>query len=357
MAQSRLTIDLGAIAQNWRALDAKTGCETGAVVKANGYGLGVEKVGPALLNAGARSFFVALAEEGASLREAIGAGPRIFFFSGLMPGDEALIRNYDLIPFINSTRQLERARNLAREMGGALPIGVQLDSGMNRLGFEPQELAAALAHDDALKGLKVALVISHLACADEPDHDMNAAQAAAFAAATAHPALSGAPKSLSATGGLLLGPEFHYDLTRPGIGLYGGLPFAEARPVVTLELPIIQIRNIAPGEIVGYGAAYRAEKPRRIATLALGYADGFSRHLSAGFTARLGDIRLKSAGRISMDLITLDVTGCETATEGAFVTLLDEDQTVDDLAHAAGTIGYEVLTSLGSRFERRYTGD
>lgn len=356
MARSRLTIDLGAVAANWRALDAMTACETAAVVKADGYGLGAAEVGRALFGAGARSFFVALAEEGAALREALGAEARIFVFTGLMPGDEALVRDRRLIPLISSARQLERARALAKDAGGSLPIGVQIDSGMNRLGFEAPELAEALAPAGALKGLDIALVASHLACADEPGHALNAAQADVFARAAAHPALGVAQKSLAATGGLLLGPEFHHDMTRPGIGLYGGLPFKAARPVVTVESPIIQIRDVAPGEIVGYGAEYTAGEPRRIATLSLGYADGLSRALSAGFIAHLGNAALKSAGRISMDLITLDVTGCDAAREGAMVTLLGEDQTIDDIASLAGTIGYEILTSLGSRFERRYRG-
>lgn len=356
MARSVLTIDLDAIAANWRALDAKTACETGAVVKADGYGLGAAEVGRALFAAGARSFFVALAEEGAALRQALGAEPRIFVFTGLMPGDEELVRDRRLIPLISSARQLERARALARDAGGSLPVGVQLDSGMNRLGFEAPELAEALAPARALAGLDIVLVASHLACADEPNSELNAAQARAFDRAAAHPVLCGAPKSLAATGGLLLGPDYHYDMTRPGIGLYGGRPFADARPVIGVESPIIQIRDVAPGEIVGYGAAYIAGKPRRIATLSLGYADGITRALSAGFIAHLGETALKSAGRISMDLITLDVTGCDAAQEGAMVTLLGADQTIDDLADSAGTIGYEILTSLGTRFERRYRG-
>lgn len=354
MARATLTIDLGAIRDNWRALDAMTACETGAVVKADAYGLGADRVGPALLAAGAKTFFVALAEEGARLRAAIGAGPRIFVFSGLMPGDAALAREHALIPLLNSPGQLADAKGLAAQTGAPLTVGVQLDSGMNRLGFEAAELDAALAAPDALAGLEVALVMSHLACADEPQHALNAAQNDAFTRMAAHPALKDAPKSLAATGGVLLGAPFHHDLTRPGVGLYGGLPFEAARPVVALEVPIIQIRDVVPGEIVGYGATYAPASPRRIATIAAGYADGLPRHLSAGFTARLNGAVLPSAGRVSMDLITLDVTGVEAAQEGAMVTLLGDGQGVDDLAAAAGTIGYEVLTSLGLRYERRY---
>ncbi|QIE54526.1 alanine racemase [Pikeienuella piscinae] len=354
MARASLTIDLAAIRANWRALDAMTECETGAVVKADAYGLGADQVGPTLLKVGVRNFFVALAEEGAALRAAIGPGPRIFVFSGLMPEDVGLVRAAALVPLLNTPAQLLEAKRVSAKFDAPLTVGFQLDSGMNRLGFEADELADALAPSDALSGLEVTLVMSHLACADEPDHMMNAAQASAFSAIAAHPVLNSTPKSLAATGGVLLGPAYHFDMTRPGIGLYGGLPFADARPVVTLEAPILQIRDVAAGEIVGYGAAYEAASPRRIATLPVGYADGLARRLSAGFAGRLDGMTLPSAGRVSMDLVTLDVTGCATAREGAMVTLLGADQTIDDLADSAGAIGYEVLTSLGSRYARRY---
>ncbi|MFN3260103.1 MAG: alanine racemase [Pikeienuella sp.] len=356
MAAARLTIDLAAIVANWRALAAMSRGETGAVVKADAYGLGAARVAPALMAAGARSFFVALAEEGAALRAALGPLPRIFVFSGIMPGEAPLIRAANLIPLLNSRAQALEAKALAASLGRPLSVGLQLDTGMNRLGLEPADLSALLAAPDGLAGLDLALVMSHLACADEPDHPMNAAQREAFRAMTAHPVLSRVPRSLGATGGVLLGPDFHYDMTRPGVGLYGGLPFAEARPVVTLEAPIVQVREVAEGEAVGYGAAWRADAPRRIATISVGYADGLHRALSAGFTAWLGAAPLPSAGRVSMDLITLDATQCPEARDGAFVTLLGPGQGVDDLAAKAGTIGYEILTSLGARYARRYTG-
>lgn len=352
--RARLTIDLDAVAANWRALGAMTAVETAAVVKADGYGLGAARVGPALAKAGAKTFFVALVEEGVVLREALGPGPRIFVFGGLMPGDETLVRHADLIPLLNSRGQLETARKMAANYGELTPVGLQLDSGMNRLGMEADELAAAI--ESGLDGLSQQLVMSHLACADDPAHPQNTAQLAAFDEISAHPALAGVPRSLAATGGVLLGSDFHYDLTRPGIGLYGGLPFADARPTIRLETPIIQIRDVAAGETVGYGAAYVADRPRRIATVNTGYADGFIRSASAGFTAWLGESPLLSAGRVSMDLITLDVTDCADAREGAMVELIGSKTKIDDLADAAGTIGYEFLTSLGARYERVYIG-
>lgn len=354
MAQARLTIDLGAIVRNWRALDVMSAGETAAVVKADAYGLGAERVAPALAAAGARSFFVALAEEGASLRAALGPAPRIFVFSGLMPGDEPLIRQHRLIPLLNSPAQIEAAKALAADQ--PLIVGLQLDSGMNRLGLESAEVATALDGADGLRGLHVTLAMSHLACADEPEHAQNAAQRSAFNLMTAHPRLAGVKRSLAATGGVLLGPGFHYDLTRPGVGLYGGLPFADAAPVVTLEAPIIQTRAVAAGETVGYGAAYAAANERRIATISVGYADGLIRALSNGFEARIDGRPLPSAGRVSMDLITIDVTEAPEAVEGAYVEILGGASGVDELAARAGTIGYEVLTALGARYERRYTG-
>ncbi len=346
IARAQLTIDLDAIAANWRALDALSGAgvETAAVVKADAYGLGGARVGRALAAAGARSFFVALAEEGAALRAALGPGPDIHVFDGLMGGDEALCREHNLIPCLSSPVQvvcfLEKCRDLA--------CALQLDSGMNRLGLEPSELEALAP---LLPRLKLRLALSHLACADDPAHPQNAAQRAAFVAACVR--LPAARRSLAATGGVLLGSEFHFDLTRPGVGLYGGAPFAGARPVVTLALPVVQVREVATGESVGYGAAWTAARPSRIATLSAGYADGLLRALGGG-GVRLyaGDAACPLIGRVSMDLITADVTDLAEVPET--MEILNDRQGVDHLAAAAGTIGYEILTSLGARYERAY---
>lgn len=356
MARARLTIDLAAIAANWRALAVMNAGETGAVIKADAYGLGAARVGSALRDAGAKTFFVALAEEGAALRVAIGPTPQIFVFSGLMPGDAPLICEANLIPLLNSPGQIAAAKALAATSGAPLAAGLQLDSGMNRLGLEPAELTAVLNDARGLDGLDIALAMSHLACADEPDHPQNAAQLDAFKTMTAHPAFKTTPKSIAATGGVLLGENYHLDMTRPGVGLYGGLPFTDAAPVLGLEAQIIQTREILPNETVGYGATFTADTPRRIATIAAGYADGLLRRLSPGFIAWLGAAPLPAVGRVSMDLITLDVTACPAATEGTWVSLLGPGQGVDDLADLARTIGYEILTSLGARYERRYIG-
>lgn len=342
MTTASLIIDLAALAANWKALDAKTGVETAAVVKANGYGLGSGPVAQTLAKAGARTFFVAVAEEGVAVRDALGDGPEICVFSGHMDGDAQVIAGANLIPMINSPEQLVRHR-------AALPdhrYGIQLDSGMNRLGMEADDWAAVRA--DVLTDTP-RLIMSHLACADEPEHPMNAQQLQAFRDMTDGVDV---PRSLSATGGILLGTDYHFDLCRPGIGLYGGEPFVDAQPVVTVDLPVIQVRDVHPGETVGYGNTWTAEAPARIATVAAGYADGIIRAMGPRTALFAGDVACPIRGRISMDLIGVDVSALNNVPD--HLQLLNAHQGVDTLAAAAGTIGYEILTSLGARYQRRY---
>lgn len=345
MSTAKLTINLDALVTNWRNLDALTNCETAAVVKANGYGLDAGRVGQALAKAGARNFFVAIAEEGVALRRSLGPGPGISVFAGHMEGDAKLLRDFQLTPMLNSLDQM--LRHFESLPGHA--FGVQLDSGMNRLGMEAAEWAAV--RDIAL-GQGPVLVMSHLACADEPSHPMNAQQLQTFSELTDG---LDVPRSLSATGGLLLGRNYHFDLCRPGIGLYGGQPFGDALPVAQLDLPVIQIRDLDVGETVGYGNAWSAQRPSRIATVAAGYADGLHRALgNGGISVFAGDTPCPVAGRVSMDLITVDIT--DLPDSPSHLTILNEQQTVDMLADAGGTIGYEILTSLGNRYARSYTG-
>ncbi|WP_305968248.1 MULTISPECIES: alanine racemase [unclassified Mameliella] len=344
MAQARLTIDLAALRANWRSLAEMAQAEAGAVVKADAYGLGLSHVAPALAAEGARRFFVAIAEEGAELRRILGPGPEICIFSGHMTGDAELIRDAQLTPMINSIDQMLRHVESLPGHG----FGIQLDSGMNRLGMEPAEWSAL--RDIALSQ-HPALIMSHLACADEPDHPMNAHQLRAFRQMT-----DGieAPRSLAATGGVLLGPDYHFDVTRPGIGVYGGLPFVDARPVAFVDLPVIQVRDVEPGETVGYGNTWTAERPTRVATVAAGYADGILRTMSHKAHLWAGETRCEVLGRISMDLIGVDVTAVSETPES--LELLGRHQSVDTLAEWAGSIGYEILTSLGARYARTYTG-
>ncbi len=299
-------------------------------------------VAPALAHAGARRFFVATAEEGAEMRRILGPGPQIAVFSGHMAGDTALIRDADLTPMLNSvdqaTRQLESLPGLA--------FGVQLDTGMNRLGMEEAEWEAVAPF---VLEAGPELLMSHLASADDPDDAMNAEQLAAFLRMTEG---TGLPRSLAATGGIMLGPAYHFDLTRPGIGVYGGAPYVGALPVVTLDLPVIQTRELAVGEAVGYGHTWTAGRPTLAATVAAGYADGMLRYLSNRAMVYAEEMPCPVIGRISMDLITVDITDLTQVPET--LTLLGEAQGIDELADEAGTIGYEILTRLGPRLTRVY---
>lgn len=343
MVTARLTIDLDAIAANWARLDRLGPAETGAAVKADAYGLGAVPVARRLAAAGARSFFVALAEEGAAVRQALGAGPRIFVLSGHMAGDAQAIRNLGLIPVLNSAEQL--VRHLESLPGH--PFAVQLDSGMNRLGMEPDEWAAV--RDAALKARPV-LLMSHLACADEPRHPMNARQFAAFLAMTEG---AGVPRSLAATGGAA-GPRL------------------AVRPDPARHRPL---RRAAAGGRAAGGAAGPAGDPdpqRRTRR-----KRGLFRHLDRGGADPGGDrgrglcrrhpaqpFRARAAvgralpcpilGRVSMDLIGVDVTALPEVPEA--LELLGPAQGIDALAEAAGTISYEILTGLGARYRRRYLG-
>jgi alanine racemase len=245
---------------------------------------------------------------------------------------------------LNSPEQAARHRAALPDR----PYGVQLDTGMNRLGMEAPDWAATRTE---LEAGPLTLVMSHLACADEPDHPMNAAQLAAFVAMTQGVS---APRSFAATGGILLGPEYHFDLTRPGVGLYGGAPFGDARPVVALSLPVVQIRDVEIGETVGYAASFTAERSTKIATVSAGYADGLIRYMSNAATLFAGDAPCALVGRVSMDLLTVDVTDLSEVPD--HLDILGPHQGVDDLATVAGTIGYEILTALGRRYERRYLG-
>lgn len=335
-----LRIDIQAIVANWKALAARApGARAAAVVKADGYGLGAARIVPALYEAGARDFFVALAREGQAIRPHLPDDARINVLSGHMEGAPL----DGLVPVINSAAQFFRDRT----MRPGKPFAIQLDSGMNRLGMEPAEWAQI--RDEALVG-KPDFIMSHLACADEPDHPANAAQLQAFREMTEAAAV---PLSLAATGGILLGPDYHFDLVRPGVGLYGGMPFAEAQQVVRLSLPVIQTRMVQPGEFVGYGATWTADAPRRIATVAAGYADGILRALSSsGASLYANGVACPIVGRVSMDLVTADVTDLAEAPEE--LDLICPEQPIDAVADFAGTIGYEILTSLRQRYERTY---
>lgn len=346
MTTAHLTIDLDAVAANWQSLDRLSGgaVQTAAVVKADAYGLGVAHTARALARAGARRFFVAVVQEGATLREVLGPGPQICVLSGHMAGNAQMIRALDLTPMLVSLEQILRH---LEELPGH-NFGVQLDTGMNRLGVSRDEWAAIAP---LVLDAGPDLLMSHLACSDAPDDAMNSFQLDEFLAMTKG---AGVPRSLAATGGILLGPAYHFELTRPGIGLYGGMDFEGMRAPVQLALPIIQTRELLPEETVGYGCTWRAARPSRIATVSGGYADGVLRALSNHAVLWHGDIPCPQVGRVSMDTLTVDITDLDEIPKT--LELLGPQQDAQALAHSAQTISYEILTSLGHRYKRDYRG-
>ncbi|MBB2200441.1 alanine racemase [Gluconacetobacter tumulisoli] len=366
-----LTIDLGAIAANYRLLrdrvgpDAGSGATCAAAVKADAYGLGAERVVPVLAAAGCRTFFVAHLAEGAAIRPLLGADSTIFVLNGAMPGTEADVHRLGLVPVLNSVEQITRWQSLARRLDTPLPAALQVDSGMSRFGLSGGDLDVLMARPAPLAGIVPLLVMSHLACADDPAHPANHAQRTSFLRLRER--LPRAPASLAASSGLFLGPDWQFDMVRPGAALYGINPTPgrpnPMRPVVRLQARIVQTRWIGPGTAVGYGAAFIADRPSRIATLAVGYGDGFPRILGARGVAVLPDrpeVALPIIGRISMDCLAVDVTdaGDDPLEAGTALDLIGPHNSLDSVAAAAGTIGYELLTGLGARYHRVHvTGD
>jgi alanine racemase len=348
-ASALLTVDLAAIVANWRDLAARHGGEVAAVLKADAYGLGAAPIGRALAAAGCRSFFVAQLAEGMALRAALGAAPRIAVLNGFVPGAD---EEASLTPVLNSLGDIAAWRGEARA------AFIHLDTGMSRLGLDAGE-AARLTQDPGLLGaLRVAAWMSHLACADEPAHPLNAEQAARFAALCER--LPRAPRSLANSSGIFLGEAFRSDLARPGAALHGINPQPGSpnplRQVVRLDAPVLRLRDIPAGASVGYGASWVAARPSRIATVSAGYADGYLRSLSGRGEGFWGDAPIPLVGRVSMDLLTFDATDHPALRPGDAITLIGPRNTPDDVALRAGTIGYEVLTSLGTRIARRYAG-
>lgn len=337
--QAELTVDLSAIVSNWRLLGVRHGAPVAGVLKADGYGLGAAPVGQALAAAGCRHFFVAQLQEGLALRQALGPGPMVAVLNGFPPVADG---DAGLTPVLNSLAEL-------RAHGGQDAI-LHVDTGLARLGLPPEEWGAAAG----TPGLR--FVMSHLACADEPGHPLNTAQAQRFA--EARTLFPGVPGSLAASSGLFLGPEFRSDLGRPGAALYGLNPTPgqpnPMRPVLTLMAPVLQVRAVPPGTAVGYGATWVAERSSRVATVAAGYADGYPRALSGKAKASFQGQPVPLIGRVSMDLLTFDVTAVPALQPGDRLELIGPGLPPDELGFLAGTIGYEILTSLGARYRRRY---
>ena len=360
-----LTVDLDALAANWRLLqDRMGGPEAGracaAVVKADGYGLGAVPVARRLAAEGCTTFFVAHAEEGVALRDVLPEAG-IFVLNGLLPGAAELFARHRLAPCLNDREQVRAWLDHCAE-AGPMPAALHVDTGMTRLGLDPEDLDALdLAAVLSLPGL---VVMSHLACADEPDHPLNRRQQAAFAEIWPH--FPAARASLANSSGLFLGADYRFDLGRPGYALYGGNPTPSAgtnpmHPVVRLQAPVLQVREIRERRTVGYGATAGTAPPARIATLAAGYADGYLRAISNRGSVFIDGHACPVTGRVSMDLLTVDVTEAmrkgSDIHPGVLMDLIDARHTIDDVAANAGTIGYEILTGLGGRYRRRYTGE
>lgn len=362
-----LTIDLGALAENWRRLrDLSQPAECAAVVKANGYGLGAAPVVTALAKAGCTTFFAAHVSEGIVARAALGkTGGRIFVLNGLLPEADtvAAMVEHRLQPVLGSFDEMNFWAAQAGGAAQALPFALQFSTGMNRLGLAPQDAAAAAQWLAAHPQAPAAYVMSHFASSEEADNPLNAAQIEAFAAIRAQfPAL---PATLANSSGIFLPQKPVCDLVRPGIALYGGNPTPglanPMRRVVGLSARMIQLRDVRAGETVGYNATWTAKRASKIAILGIGYADGLPRAATnsdakKGAHFALGGRLYPVAGRVSMDLTALDVTDAPAALvyPGARVEVLGDTISVDDLASMAGTISYEILTSLGRRYERVY---
>ncbi|WP_082469928.1 MULTISPECIES: alanine racemase [unclassified Methylobacterium] len=352
---ARLTIDLAAIAENWRRLGAQAPhIPCAAVVKADAYGCGLDVVAPVLWQAGCRTFFVAHASEAIIARSLLPEAT-IYVLNGLAPGSGPILAAHTLRPVLGSREELEEWVALGAEAGRPLAAALHIDTGMNRLGLTVPE-ALALAGDPIIPAAGIDLLMSHLVSAERPDEAINRRQCEDFDAVRR--AFPGIPGSFANSSGCYLGAGIANDMLRPGYALFGGNPMPgrpnPMRPVVRLEARIAQIRDVETGDSAGYNSRWTAPGPRRLATLSIGYADGYPRSASGRGHALVGGVPCPIVGLISMDLIILDVTDAPEARRGEPAVLIGDSLDVDSVGHAAGTIGYEILTGLGSRYVRRY---
>lgn len=357
-----LTIDLDAIVANWRKLEGQgVPAECSAVVKANAYGCGTEPVVRALAAAGCKTFFVATVDEARAARAATQSAA-IYVLSGCFQNGGDAFAELNCQPVIGDLNELAEWDVFCRRSGWSGGAAIHIDTGMNRLGLTLQDAHGIVPRIHA-GDHGITLVMSHLACAENPQHPLNARQLTNFREIAQQ--FTGVPASLANSSGCFLGPQFQFDLLRPGAALYGVNPTPDAdnpmRPVVDLKTRIIQVREVERGDTVGYGATWTARRPTRLAIVSTGYADGYFRTAGSTDGTRSADVivagkRCPIAGRISMDLIAVDITDLpeKAARRGHMVTLLGDGITVDELGHHFGSIGYEVLTSLGRRYARVY---
>jgi len=345
-------IDLDALCANYALIaQAAPNAQVVPAVKCDAYGLGAGPVARALAERSkCEAFFVVYAEEGAALRAALAnAQAKIYCFAGPTPETLALHEQARLTPVLNSVEQAQ----LWAARAPAVEAAVHIDTGMNRIGA-PVSAAAEIAK---VAGLNITLVMSHLACASDPSHAKNREQRDRFISAASH--FPGARLSLSASAGALMGKDYQFDMVRPGIALYGGSPFdsddARIKPVVSLRAPVVQLRELAPGETVGYGATFTAQRPTRIAVVALGYGDGYPRGAAGAGAAIVNGERAPIAGRVSMDFITLDVTDLKNPVKlHDYAEFFGTGLRLHEVAAASGRVAYDLLTGLGGRVDRRY---
>ncbi|MBX3540253.1 MAG: alanine racemase [Chelatococcus sp.] len=364
-AGALLTIDLKALVKNWRTLAAEApDAECAAVIKADAYGIGLEQAARALTDAGCTTFFVAHLSEAERFRS-VNSAATLYVLNGLLPGTAAHFAAINARPVLGSREEIEEWGAYCVAVGSKLAAAVHIDTGMNRLGLRLDSATKLVSETTLMEAFMPTLVMSHLVSAEVPALPVNARQVKAFQAARA--LLPGVPASLCNSSGIYLPERPHYDLLRPGYALYGGNPRPgrdnPMAPVVRLAARIIQIRTVPDAETVGYSGHWTAEGRRRIATVSLGYADGFLRSLSGtnlkpGGEAVVGGLRCPIAGRISMDLVTLDISALaeDAVKRGDYATFIGDGISIDEVGTRAGTIGYEILTSLGHRFARRYKG-
>ena len=361
-----ITVDLGRIAANWLALADKVApARCAAVVKADAYGLGAERVIAALTRAGCTTFFIATPDEAETARK-IAPSAEIFALDGLVGNAAAPFAHLGVKPVLSTLDDVVAWSALCRARGEALPAAIHIDTGLHRLGLPLRDVRRLAAEPSMMAGIDLDLVMSHLASADNPRDPKNRDQLLTFETLSA--LFPGVPRSLAASDGLMLGPAYHFDLVRPGYAIYGGqasqIAPAPVKPAVTVSARILAVADVAPGETVGYSATWRAKRPSRIATIAAGYADGVPRNASAPDGRPGGHVLISGhlapiVGRISMDLITVDVTDLPegAAMPGEFAKLIAQGLSIEDAGYAAGTIGYEILTRLGHRFTRLYLDD
>jgi alanine racemase len=364
-ANGILTINLDALAANWRKLEkSAVPAECSAVIKANAYGCGIEPVARALARAGCKTFFVATLDEATAARAAVPSAV-LYVLDGFAQNTGETYAKIDAKPVIGDLNELAEWDVFCRRTQWAGGAAIHIDTGMQRLGLTVAEAQGLIPRINA-GDHGISLAMSHLACAENLNHPMNARQLAAFREVAS--AFAGVPASLSNSSGIFLGSPFHFDMVRPGAALYGVNPTPEAdnpmQAVVELKARVVQIRDVERGESVGYGGIWTARRPTKLAIVSAGYADGYFRAASSNDGTRGAEVvvagkRCPVAGRISMDLMAVDVTDLEknAVRRGQMVTLIGEGITIDELAHHFGTIGYEVLTSLGSRYARIYKGD